>query len=67
MSLRKYLYTISEITICHLLIKNEDKPIMNYRKMFAPDYSIYTDDEIIELSNCFLQRQIVGYCKMQCM
>ncbi len=34
--LRKYLYTISEITICHLIMSRKEKPIMNYKHMFAP-------------------------------
>lgn len=38
--LRKYLYTISEITICYLLLLRKEKPIMNYEHMFAPPIAL---------------------------
>lgn len=34
--LRKYLYTISELTICYLLLTRKEKPAMNFERMFTP-------------------------------
>lgn len=47
-SLRKYLYIVSQISICHMLLKS-NKIVMDYRKMFESPYCIYNDNEIIEI------------------
>lgn len=49
--LRKYLYTVSEITLCRLILERNEKPIMDFREMFSKPYCPYTDNEIIDTCN----------------
>lgn len=47
--LRKYLYTISEITICNQLMLENKRPIMDFEQMFTPTYCIYKDIYLINV------------------
>lgn len=49
--LRKYLYTISEVTVCRLLTERHEKPVLDFRQMFSYPYCPYKDSEIIKICN----------------
>lgn len=49
--LRKYLYTVSEITICQWLLVRNEKPVMDFKQMFTRPYCLYEDNEIIKICN----------------
>lgn len=62
--LRKYLYAISEMTICRLLLKEYKKPIMDFKRMFTVPYCPYADTEIIGLCNKLWEdNQTINTCK----
>lgn len=46
--LRKYLYIISQITICTMLLQN-NKAVMNYLQMFEKPHCVYENEEIIDI------------------
>lgn len=48
--LRKYLYIISQIVTCYMLL-NDKKIWMNYRQMLIDAMDIYMDNEIFEICN----------------